>query len=171
MPKIPSDSKRKVSEKFQNRIIAIIDEHYDSNCAFADNLKIDMDVIIRAVNYGIIPSLKILIKIADKQEILVGYLLGETEDEKLNKAVPPTTFHIRLKELKKEKNNVKFSQIGYKVSFPYGYFYDWLRKGTLPSLEYLEQIASYFGVSIDYLLGRTDDRFYSDQKPETKNIE
>ena len=32
------------------------------------------------------------------------------------------------------------------------------RAKTLPSLEYLEAIADYFNVSIDYLLGRTDER-------------
>lgn len=39
--------------------------------------------------------------------------------------------------------------------FPYSYFYDWLRTGTLPSLEYLEALAEYFNVSTDYFLGRT----------------
>lgn len=37
-------------------------------------------------------------------------------------------------------------------------FYEWLRTGSLPTLEYLEAIAEYFNVSLDYLLGRTDYR-------------
>ena len=44
------------------------------------------------------------------------------------------------------------------MPFPNSYFYDWQREKTLPSLEYLRAIAEYFKVSIDYLLGRTDER-------------
>lgn len=36
----------------------------------------------------------------------------------------------------------------------------WETGERLPSIEYIESIADYFGVSIDYLVGRTD-------KPET----
>lgn len=43
---------------------------------------------------------------------------------------------------------------------PFGktFFYEWQNKKTLPSLIYLEALADYFKVSLDYLSGRTDDR-------------
>ena len=44
------------------------------------------------------------------------------------------------------------------MPFTKNFFYEWQRAKTLPSLEYLEAIADYFKVSIDYLLGRTDER-------------
>ncbi|MDE5618157.1 MAG: helix-turn-helix domain-containing protein, partial [Clostridia bacterium] len=50
----------------------------------------------------------------------------------------------------------------YKVSkdlhFDQSYITRWFNKNYLPSLELLELISDYFDVSIDYLLGRTDDR-------------
>jgi bacteriophage CI repressor helix-turn-helix domain len=49
-------------------------------------------------------------------------------------------------------------QIAYKMPFPENFFYEWKRRGTIPSLENLIAIAQYFDVSIDYLLGRTDDK-------------
>lgn len=35
-------------------------------------------------------------------------------------------------------------------------FVDWQNRGTVPSAETIEKIADYFGVTTDYLLGRTD---------------
>lgn len=34
----------------------------------------------------------------------------------------------------------------------------WLQEGRMPSAENLIKLADYFGVSIDYLVGRSDDR-------------
>lgn len=36
-------------------------------------------------------------------------------------------------------------------------FFDWERRGTVPSGDVVAKIADYFNVSADYLLGRTDD--------------
>jgi transcriptional regulator with XRE-family HTH domain len=44
------------------------------------------------------------------------------------------------------------------MPFAYNSIYEWKRTGCLPSLEYLNALADYFKVPIDYLLGRTDDR-------------
>lgn len=160
MSKIPKNSKRKISEKFQARINDIIlNDHQTTPKKYAELLNLDRDTIARASNYGIIPTVQILIKIADYEKISLVNLLGEAADEEkpFYPADPPSTFHVRLIELK-DKKQVKFSQIGYHVIFPYRYFYDWIRDETIPSLEYLESIAQYFVVSIDYLLGRTDDK-------------
>ena len=36
-------------------------------------------------------------------------------------------------------------------------FVDWEQRGTIPNGETLTKIAEYFNVSVDYLLGRTDE--------------
>ena len=46
-------------------------------------------------------------------------------------------------------------------------FVNWSERGTIPSAETIEKIADYFGVTTDYLLGRTDD---INQKPGESNI-
>lgn len=64
---------------------------------------------------------------------------------------------IGIEQLRKEKNE-KYSTICRSMPFQKNSFYEWLRTGSLPTLEYLEAIAQYFDVSLDYLLGRTDYR-------------
>jgi len=48
-------------------------------------------------------------------------------------------------------------------------FVAWSKRGTVPSGETLDKLANYFGVTIDYLLGRTDDPTPPDkQKPSAE---
>lgn len=149
---------RKLSEPFRLRMNELIKEKGLSSTNYAKTLHIDRDTITRATKYGIVPKVQILIKIADYHKISLSYLLGDNNDEdNFHEALPRSTFHVRVKELCEEKK-IKFSDIKYHVSFPYAYFYDWMREGTLPTLDKLDSIASYFGVSLDYLLGRSDDR-------------
>ncbi|MDE5666719.1 MAG: hypothetical protein K2I29_00595 [Clostridia bacterium] len=146
-----------ISEKFQNRIKQIIEDQDCNRKDFPNFVGVSRDVIIRATKYGIIPSLKSLIKIANNLNVSIPYLLGETDNIEFYLSEHPTTFHIRLEQLANERG-VKYSAISNKMPFAYNSIYEWNRKGCLPSLEYLIPLADYFEVSIDYLLGRTDDR-------------
>ena len=38
-----------------------------------------------------------------------------------------------------------------------GFIYDLERKGSLPSIDKIYKLACYFNVSLDYLVGRTDN--------------
>ncbi len=158
MSKIPSETSKRISTTFQKRINELIEDQDCSKYQFASSVGIGREVITRATIYGIIPSLQSLTKIADYLNISITYLLGENDTSYFYKSDNPTTFSNRLEELAAEKG-VKYSQIAHKMPFAYSYFYDWLRTNTVPSLEYLEALADYFDVSIDYLLGRTDDKY------------
>lgn len=146
-----------ISEKFQNRIKQIIDDQDCDRKDFPKFVGVSRDVIIRATKYGIIPSLKSLIKIADKVNLSLPYLLGEIDVNEFYSSEHPTTFHDRLEQLANERGE-KYSAISNKMPFAYNSIYEWKRTGCLPSLEYLRALAEHFKVSIDYLLGRTDDR-------------
>ena len=156
MPKTPKLSEN-YSPIFQNRIISIMDDLEMNQKQFAAFVQVSQPVINRAVKYGIIPSVRILIKIADCLNYSLAYLLGKTDKKEFYKSGTPTTYHIRVIELKEEKH-VKFGQIAQKTNIPKEYFYEWQRLKTLPSLDFLKQIASYFKVSLDYLTGRSDDK-------------
>lgn len=156
MAKNPENSNN-VSEKFQNRIKQIVDEQEFDKKDFPKFVDVSPAVIIRATKYGIIPSLKSLIKIADKVNVSLSYLLGETDNNEFYKSEHPINFHIRLQELANERGE-KYSAISNKMPFAYNSIYEWIRTGCLPSIDYLKPLAEYFKVSIDYLLGRTDDR-------------
>ena len=107
--------------------------------------------------YGIIPSLGVLIKLANTFNVSLEYLLTESEDNSFYPSNSNATFQTRLHELMEEKNT-KYSIIAHTMPFTKNYFYEWERTGTIPSWEYLKAIASHFKVSPDYLLGRTDDK-------------
>ena len=157
MAKNPESASNNVSATFQNRIKQIIDDQECEKKDFPKRVGVSRDVIIRATRYGIIPSLKSLIKIADKINVSLYYLLGETDNNEFYAPEHPTDFHARLRQLTDERGE-KFSTVSNKMPFAYNSIYEWIRTGCLPSLEHIRPLAEYFGVSIDYLLGRTDDR-------------
>lgn len=157
MARFPDEYKQRTSLAFQKRILELIDEQNCSKKNFALLVKVNKEVITRATVYAIIPSVRSLIKIADSLDLSFPYLLGETDENIFYKTDNPTTFHIRIEELRKERKT-KYSIIAAKMSFQKNSFYEWLRTKSIPCLEYLEEIAKYFSSSIDYLLGRTDER-------------
>ena len=157
MSKLLESSQTLISMDFQHRLIELISDQECSNSDFAKLVGVSKDVISRAVLYGIIPSVRSLIKIADFLNISLEFLLAETDNPYFYKAEQPTTFHIRLEQLKDE-NNTKYSKIAHQMPFARNLFQEWLRRKTLPSLENLLSLSEYFNVSIDYLLGRTNDR-------------
>ena len=159
-----SESGEKFSPQLQKRLIEFIkDEDYAENgkpCnneEFAKRVGVSKEVISKIVNYGIIPSVKSLIKIADYLNSSMEFLLGKTTDEKFEKSDTPSTFHKRLIQLKEERK-LKFADIAKKCTFSRNSLQLWLKRENLPSLDYLIELANVFEVSIDYLLGRTDYR-------------
>lgn len=69
-----------------------------------------------------------------------------------------TTFD-RVKKLCEEQK-ISIVELEEKVGFGRNSMYSW--KKNKPSAEKLERVADYFGVSVDYLLGRTDKKRYYD---------
>lgn len=132
------------------------DEEY-SKTDLAVKANISVSVITRAELYAIIPSVKVLIKLADCFNVSLPYLLGETKIRAFYKSEDPISFHERLAVLAEEKGT-SYSKIASVMPFSKNFFYEWQRANTLPSLDYLRALADYFGVSMDYLLGRTDDK-------------
>lgn len=61
-----------------------------------------------------------------------------------------------------KKNNIKITPLLNELEISKGSIHKW-KNGTLPNGETLLKIANYFNVSIDYLLGRT-------QNPEINNL-
>ena len=66
-----------------------------------------------------------------------------------------------------EKKNISKNKLLTDLGLGKNSFVNWSERGTVPSAETIEKIADYFGVTTDYLLGRTDD---INQKPGESNI-
>lgn len=156
MPKTPTTIGN-ISVEFQIRIMEIIDDLDMNQKEFAEYTKVSQGVISRAVKYGIYPLTKILIRMADRLNLPIMYLLGKSDMENIYLTEQKSSYHIRVKELIAEKN-VNFGRVANRMPFPKEYFYEWQRLKTMPSIEFIICIADYFDVSVDYLLGRTDDK-------------
>ena len=157
MSKNPETSSYRTSEKFRKLILELIYEKGCNKTDFAKLVHVNPSIISHAILYSIIPSVRSLIKIADSLGYTVSYVLGESDDPAFYPAAKRTTFHDRLPELTNEKKTT-YSEISGAMTFPRNAIYEWLRLKTFPSLEYLQDLAKHFKVSIDYLLGRTDVR-------------
>ena len=75
-------------------------------------------------------------------------------------------FSTRLKELRKKAalTQVEFAK---KINVANGTVGNWESGNRQPDHEMLTKLADFFDVSVDYLLGRTDDPH---QKPGEENI-
>lgn len=60
----------------------------------------------------------------------------------------------RVKELSKKRDK-NLKEVAIELGFSENAFYKW--KTQSPKAETLQKVADYFDVSVDYLLGRTDD--------------
>jgi len=67
-----------------------------------------------------------------------------------------STFQERLISLKKEKQVLQ-KDIADNLSISLRSYQDYEKGNAEPKMKYLIEIADYFDVSIDYLVGRSDD--------------
>lgn len=82
--------------------------------------------------------------------------------------VDMTTFE-RIKKLAKERSK-SLRQVTFDLGFGENYLYS-LKNGKRPGTDTLEKLADYFHVSVDYLLGREDEKSAQDQKDLKKFLD
>lgn len=158
MSKFPENTQFRISADFSKRLKLIKDDNdCTSNKQFAEFVGVSTPVISKGVNFGIIPSLRSLIKIADRLDLSLNYLLGIDAENEFIPSATPSDFYARLEELTGERK-VSYGQLASKMDFPRTYIYEWRKEGTLPSVDYVLDMSAYFKVTPDYLLGRTDYR-------------
>lgn len=146
-----------ISNKFQNRLTDLVEESEVKKSTLPNLIGIDYRSLSNALNYGIVPTPRILIRIADYFNVPLKFLLGTSDDEYFNKAKTKSDFKTRFDLLCNEREITHY-KVSKDLHFDNSYITRWFKKNYLPSLELLETISDYFKVSIDYLLGRTDER-------------
>ena len=145
-----------ISNTFQIRINELAEDCEVNKSDLPKLIGVDYRSLSNALNYGIVPTPRILIRIADFFNISIKYLLGTSDDEYFKKAKVKSDFKTRF-DLLCNENNFTYYNVSKDLHFDQSYITRWLNKNYLPSLELLELLSDYFKVSIDYLLGRTDD--------------
>ena len=86
---------------------------------------------------------------------------------RVERNIDMTTFE-RIKELAKQRDK-NLQQVARELHYGENYFYS-LNAGKQPSAEKLQEIADYFNVSVDYLLGRTDNKYMNENQEIDDNI-
>ncbi len=148
------------SEKFKQRFLELIDEFDCNKSDIPKLLSIDYNVFIKITEFGIIPKPKVLIRIADYFGVSIEYLLGRTDNSHFTKAERTLTFIERYQSLKTEQNLTDYA-ITQKLHISTSYTTNWKNKNYMPSIINLIELSECFDVSLDYLIGRTDDKKFS----------
>lgn len=78
-----------------------------------------------------------------------------------------TTFD-RVKKLA-DKQKISILELEMKLGFGKNSLYRW--KNSAPASDKLQKVADYFGVSTDYLLGRSDSPKYKADEPKHFTVE
>lgn len=73
----------------------------------------------------------------------------------------------KIKELATEKG-MSIRELEINLGYSNGYFGKW--KKVSPNSEGLRKVADYFNVSVDYLLGRTDNKYLNANKEADDDI-
>ncbi len=144
-----------ISKSFQNRFQELVAERGGNRTQIAADMNITYVLFSKAYNYGILPRPVVLVRIADYFGVSMDFLLGKTEENIFVPARERVTFAQRLEQLR-QKKQVSVYRVAEQTHIHRNNIAGWLNKGYLPSLEDLETLADYFGVSLDCLLGRTD---------------
>lgn len=148
-----------ISRAFQDRFIELVkDLDIKKKTEIAQTIGITYATFSKIYNYGIFPTVPILMRIADYFNISVEYLIGNTDDEYFSKTEQCVTFQERLYELRMEKGIPTVYRLAEKLHIHRNNIAQWNKNKSIPLIEDVELIADYFKVSVDYLLGRTDDK-------------
>ena len=151
------EMKMAVSIEFQKRITDLVAESNTKKSELPALIGIDYISLSNAINYGIVPTPRILIRMANFFNVSINYLLGRSDDDKFSKSSTNVSFKDRLNSLCSEKG-VTVYKVSQACFIERSYFSKWINNDYFPSLEMLDILCDYFDVSIDYILGRTDDK-------------
>lgn len=148
-----------ISSALQNRFIELTsDLDIKNKTDVASAIGITYATFSKLYNYGIVPTVPVLMRIADYFNISVDYLIGNTDIDAFVKSKNPTTFHKRLYDLRIENNIATVYKLAELIHIHRNNISQWYKNASIPLIDEVVLIADYFNVSIDYLLGRTDDK-------------
>lgn len=150
-----------ISSAFQNRIKDLTDEVTATQnirkSSLPKRMGIDYSSLSNALEYGILPTPRIAMRMADYFHCSIPYLFGTSDDEYFEHSKEPHSFSERILLLCEERS-VKYKDVCEHCGFYRGYLARWIKNNYIPSWDYLDDLAKFFDVSVDYLLGRTDDK-------------
>ena len=152
-----------ISADFQKRFLELTEElEIKNKTEQAKALNLPYSTFLKITQYGILPKPLTLVRLADFFAVSLEYLLGRSDRYEFTPSQPPKKCRgrwgrSRWKQLLEEQNETVY-RAAETTHIHRNNIAQWLKKGYVPSLDDLLNLAEHFDVSLDYLLGRTDDR-------------
>ena len=140
---------REVVDLFAQRLKELRTKEAISQKALADKIGFSQQSIAKWEMDTATPSPDIISKLADIFDVSTDYLLGRTD--------MPRMRLDRLYELRREKGYTKDDirgRFGFTIE-EYNYYENGIKK---PPFDFLEKLAELYEVSIDYLMGRSNEK-------------
>lgn len=122
---------------------------------FADKIGCGKGTISRYLSGNKMPSVELLLRLADFFQCSTDYLLGLETEIYPRVFKTPIPFQQRLPQLCKELNTTK-AEIKRKCGFAESAIYFWQSGERKPSVESIYKIAVAYECSVDFILGRSD---------------
>ena len=132
---------------------------YDySQTDIANGTGISKNQISKYVSGIYLPTLKNALKLSKFFDCSLDYLFGiENIPNKYNAPLGEPIFDVFLERLEKLTLDNSLLSICKEFNLTRNSFYEWKYKRTFPTMENLIKLALAFDVSIEFLIGRTDD--------------
>ncbi len=137
---------------FQKRLKELLEDNNLSRLQLAKNLKISSTTINGYFNKNYYPNIEIAVAMSKYFNCSFNFLFGLTDDKKILDKSNNTFFENFSMLIKENKTSIAKTMKNLNMS-EYNY-YRW-RDGLLPKTVNIIDIAKYFDVSIDFLLGNT----------------
>ncbi len=142
---------------FQENLQDLLDEKEMNIKRLAKQVGIQDSLLYKYASNKSIPTVDNLIKLANYFDCSLNYLIGiddEPKSYKFKETYNKDLFFKRYNQLLQE-NHLTNHALSKKLDFSPSDLKHW-KEGTIPYLETIIKLADYFGVSIDYLVGRED---------------
>ena len=144
------------NNKFKDVLFDLLIENDLSLRKLSQELNVDDSTFYDYKNHDAVPDLKTAIKIANYFNCSLNYLVGidDNLNIKFKHDYDISLFVPRYLKLLQD-NSITHHRLCKETGVNESSLWVW-KKGAIPKLETLIKIANYFGVSIDYLVGRAD---------------
>ena len=140
--------------KFIEILEDLLDDNNLSLRKLGEKSEIPFQVLYAYKNENFLPNVETAVKIADYFSCSLDYLFGLDNNFKIvkYKGFDLSKFYSRYIDLLK-KHNTSHYHLYKTIKLNNSSITKW-KNGSKPKIESLIKIADYFGVSIDYLIGR-----------------
>ncbi len=143
---------------FSQRLHELLDENNLSVEELSSKLSISKQIIYKYLKEEKTPTIRSLVKFANYFNCTLDFIVGLddcTDSYYFKKDYDKNVFYERYLELLK-RNRLTNYQLCRNINIAESCHEQW-EKGSLPYTITFVKLAKYFGVSIDYLIGRSDE--------------